>query len=340
MWKPPDSLRQRWVEDEFRLEFIGMSALGAGKPAAAGLPIHNGRIDFRAFDTPPGGPSTSGGLGDRVKRAFGALPRDWSSLKSIRLDKVDFTHARLSHLIFEDVEITDCVFDRTVLESARFGRCSFRDCSFVRADLGGARLGDFWNPNRFLPSEFRGCNFSNADMTDTDVLGSRFERCDFRHARMGHSEWAGAVLHDCSFAGEIREARFEATGRINRVPARPEMLDSVDLSNTQLRWVEFDGLNLNGTVFPNDGNHLVVRDSRCFAQAVLDELGASDTTPARFARSVLPRRVRRLGPAQAAELFNLKDWCGNWDESGNAEMRRAFDAALKKCHEQLLERAV
>jgi hypothetical protein len=111
------------------------------------------------------------------------------------------------------------------------------------------------------------------------------------------------------------------------------MLDGVDLTGTELRWVEFDGLNLKDTQFARDANHLIVRRIKCFSEALLAHLEPSSSAPARFAREIVPRRLRQLGPQQAVELFNLKDWCESWDESGNAEMRQAFEAAERRCEE-------
>jgi hypothetical protein len=84
------------------------------------------------------------------------------------------------------------------------------------------------------------------------------------------------------------------------------VLDGLDLSKTPLRWVVIEELSLKGTLFPTDTDHLIVRNCRCFLEAVLAELETSDSAPAHFARYVVPRRLARLVPEQPVELFNSR----------------------------------
>src|SRR2546430_10052670 len=70
MWNPPAVLRQRWIAEDFQLEHVAMDALREGRLDRAGLGLHEGRVDMRAFDTPPA-------------RAAGVLPRNRGAILNV-----------------------------------------------------------------------------------------------------------------------------------------------------------------------------------------------------------------------------------------------------------------
>jgi hypothetical protein len=148
---------------------------------------------------------------------------------------------------------------------------------------------------------------------------------------MKHCELIGLLLKECVFAGEVSEAEFRATDFEGQIPARHDMLDGVDLSKTSLRWVEIYGQNLKGTIFPDDTDHLVVGNYRCFLETLLSETASVQGPGSHFVGVTVPKMLRNLGPEQQVGLFNLQDWFGSWDEEGQIAMRAAFETAGKKC---------
>ena len=335
MWNPPADLRQRWVDEEFRLEHVAMDALREGRLDRAGLGQHEGRIDMRAFDTPPSHAESRAardgrkGILDILKRTG----RDgWITLRNGRLESVDFTHARLPGLTFQKVTFVDCLFDRGDLDNTKFGACRFERCSFARAELSVVSLGQVGGPlERPLSSQFIECRFANATLGFTVSWASEFTRCDFSRTRFRDTRWYGSRFVDCTFAGEIKGSEFRSAYPSARMQQRPEMLDGVDLSRTSLVECEFYGLNFADTVFPRDNNHLVVEDFRCFVERAIALLADHKTKAGEYTLHSMTRERGRLGPAQRRGVLNLSDVVDPWPAEGQLELAAAFDQALADC---------
>jgi uncharacterized protein YjbI with pentapeptide repeats len=335
MWNPPADLRKRWIADDFQLEYVAMDALRGGSLDRAGLGLHDGRVDMRAFDTPPGrGAETRstgrGGLLNFFKLGGG---NGWITLQNARLESIDFTHARLPGLTFHRVNFVDCLFDRGDLDNAKFSACRFERCSFARAELSVVSLGQIGNPlGRPLSSQFIDCRFANATLGFTFSWGSEFTTYDFSRTRFRDTHWYGSRFVDCIFAGEIKGSEFRSTGpSALRLPRRPDMLDGVDLSRTSLVECEFYGLNFNGTVFPIDNNHLVVEDFPCFVEHAIALLSDHKTKAGEYTLHSITRERARLGPAQRRGVINLSDVVDTWPADGQLELALAFDQALGEC---------
>jgi uncharacterized protein YjbI with pentapeptide repeats len=335
MWKPPADLRERWIADDFQLEHVAMDALREGRLGRAGLGRYEGRVDMRAFDTPPERgqsgvlPGNRGGILNFLK---GTGRNGWITLKDARLESVDFTHARLPGLTFHRVTFVDCLFDRGDLDNAKFGACRFERCSFARAVLSVVSLGQIGNPlGRPLPSQFIDCRFANATLGFTFSWGSEFTRCDFSRTRFRDTRWYGSRFVDCAFAGEIKGSEFRSHDPSARVPRRPDMLDGVDLSRTSLVECEFHGLNFDRTVFPRDNNHLVVEDFPCFLEHAIALLTDHKTKAGEYTLHSMAREQARLGPAQRQGVINLSDVVDPWPADGQIDLAAAFDQALAEC---------
>ena len=334
MWNPPADLRQRWIAEDFQLEHVAMDAFRGGRLDRSGLGLYEGRVDMRAFDTPPSRaagvlPGNRGGILDFLKRAGG---KGWITLQNTRLESVDFTHARLPGLTFHRVTFVDCLFDRGDLDNVKFGACRFEHCSFARAELSVVSLGQIGTPlGRPLPSQFIDCQFANATLGFTFSWGSEFTSCDFSRTRFRDTRWYGSRFVDCTFAGEIKGSEFRSTDDSARVPRRPDMLDGVDLSRTSLVECEFYGLNFDRTVFPRDINHLAVEDFPCFLEHTIALLADHKTKAGEYTFSSMTRELARLGPAQRRGVINLSDVVDPWPADGQVELAAAFDQALTEC---------
>ena len=322
------------MADDFQLEHVAMDALRGGRLDRVGLGEHEGRVDMRAFDTPPvrarSGALTPnrGGILNFLKRTG---RNGWVTLQNSRLESVDFTHARLPGLTFRGATFVDCLFDRGDLDNAKFGACRFERCSFARAELSVVSLGEIGNPlGRPLSSQFIDCRFANATLGFTFSWGSEFTRCDFSRTRFRDTHWYGCSFLDCVFAGEIRGSEFRSTDPATRMRPRPDMLDGVDLSRTSLVECEFYGLNFDRTVFPHDNDHLVVEDFPCFLEHAIALLTDHKTKAAEYNLHKMTRERARLGPAQRRGVINLSE-SALWPEDGRLELSAAFDQALAEC---------
>jgi uncharacterized protein YjbI with pentapeptide repeats len=316
MWKPPENLRARWKADDFRLEFLVFQALAEGRIHKVGLPSHEGRVDMRAFDTPP------------AHRLDSKLDND---LRRLRIEDVDFSYSRLPHLRFGDTEFRNCRFDQGDYEGIQFENCRLRECSLVRADLSGAQLGG--------AATFQRCDFTNASLTTVTAERSTFLDCDFTRARFQHSSWRGSTFPESSFAGEIREAEFyagEPDYLKKTFKARSNALDGADFSRTKLRETEFHGLDLFNVHFPQDDEHLIVRPYPCFLEKLAKDLSGSDNPALTIMRDHVDKELKGLGPQQVVGIVNLKDWLGLWKPSDAEPLRVAMEAALASCGGQAL----
>src|SRR5256885_1433596 len=74
MWNPPADLRQRWIAEDFQLEHVAMDAFRGGRLDRSGLGLYEGRVDMRAFDTPP-------------SRAAGVLPGNRGGLLALQIQR-------------------------------------------------------------------------------------------------------------------------------------------------------------------------------------------------------------------------------------------------------------
>jgi uncharacterized protein YjbI with pentapeptide repeats len=335
MWNPPPNLRNRWIAHDFQLEHVAMDAFREGRLDRASLGLHEGRVDMRAFDTPPARPpgvrsTKRGGIINFLKRSGRSR---WITLQNARLESIDFTHARLPGLTFHGVTFVDCLFDRADLDNTNFGACRLERCSFARAELSVVSLGHIGNPlgRRPLPSQFIDCRFDNATLGFTFSWGSEFTRCDFSRTRFRDTHWYGSRFVDCTFVGEIKGSEFRSSDESVRVPRRPDMLDGVDLSRTSLVECDFYGLNFDRTVFPNDNNHLVVQNFPCFLERAIGLLADHKTTAGEYTLRSMTRERARLGPAQRRGVINLRDVVDPWEADGQLELVAAFDQAMTEC---------
>ena len=106
-----------------------------------------------------------------------------------------------------------CRFDGAKLTGTTiFGGSSFTDCSFVRANMQGAKA----TAARFERCDFTGANLKTARISESDLVECVWEGVRFLHSSLGHSR--------ITRAGFPVEKGEEVTGRI---PLPAVILDHV-----------------------------------------------------------------------------------------------------------------
>lgn len=123
-------------------------------------------------------------------------------LRYLKVSNVD-----LSDVLFKEgasineSEVERCRLDRVDMRNV-FVRRSFSDCSFVKANLSGARMGgefvrcDFAGANLSksfaTDCKFTGCNFAGATLSDVHFISCTFEGCDFSDVKLLTGSVAGS----------------------------------------------------------------------------------------------------------------------------------------------------
>ncbi|HEX8546085.1 MAG TPA: pentapeptide repeat-containing protein [Cytophagaceae bacterium] len=139
----------------------------------------------------------------------------------------------------QDQTIERIDFTQDPLPKGEYESCIFKGCNFSNADLS-----DF----RFIDCEFNGCNisltkinktaFRDIKFIDSKMLGLRFESCN----QLGLAfSFEGCHLNHSSF--------FKA--KIKKTPFKNCQLREVDFSDGDLSAVVFDNCDLIGAVFDN-----------------------------------------------------------------------------------------
>jgi uncharacterized protein YjbI with pentapeptide repeats len=179
-----------------------------------------------------------------------------TKLSGIRWRSLDFSDSRLNGLLFSDCEITDCVFDRCRCQDWGVWGTLVSDTSFVGADMRGAALGAVEGRKRNV---FRNVDFSQSDLRRIACTSAEFVACTFRGAKLSKVNFGGSSFSDCAFEGELNEVTFNHRA-FKADFWQPNEMTRVDFRTAQLRSVEFRGLDLHDVRFPEDADHLILKN--------------------------------------------------------------------------------
>jgi uncharacterized protein YjbI with pentapeptide repeats len=280
---------------------------GKGSLNDLDLPRIEGRVDLRALNAPD--PTVIG------RRAFPFAQveelRGIIWLKGVHWKSIDFSRARLRSLRFHHCTIENCRFDDADCQDWRMWETNVVDTSFRSTSLRSATLGGVENDKR---NRFIRVDFTKTDLRGTANRSADFIDCLFRDAVLAKVDFQGSVFVNCVFEGELREVAFHHSAFRGEKWPKNEMLN-VDFRRAKLRLVEFRRLNMNTVKWPEDDDHILVRDYR----ASLDR-----------ALVVLERRTDPDGRVLAADLAFCRKWAGPEQQVGVLNKRDILEAGGEK----------
>ncbi len=106
--------------------------------------------------------------------------------------RCDFTGAKLHIRTGSFTTTSDCTFKKADLSGADLGNSKFTFADFSGAILGGASL---------EKCDFTGANLAGADLARADLRGARFENADLRKAKFNDAILSGADLTGATIDG-------------------------------------------------------------------------------------------------------------------------------------------
>jgi uncharacterized protein YjbI with pentapeptide repeats len=319
---PPDAkgLEKRWIDPagRDRATAVVLALRGHGDLAPLAFGTHDGRLDFRGFVDP----------------GNDALRRDSASL-----DAVDFSGARIESLWFSRQSITRSRFDGATLGDFRIWSGTVEDTTFRGAKfsefllldgVAGVRLLDRLRHQKrgAARSRYTRVDFSGSNLSGFTVANAVFENCDFGNARLNKAAF-GCDLIRCRFAGHIDDVIF--TGHPWEAVRRPRFED-VDLSEAELHFVSFRGVDLAGFRLPPDPGLRIVPNWPCVYRFLEIRLGSIPQTDVALAVKLAmalqePKNAADDGRA-VLELTTLEEEAGR---EGVTELVMLLDEAEHRC---------
>jgi uncharacterized protein YjbI with pentapeptide repeats len=197
-----------------------------------------------------------------------------------QFEACDFSHARLSGMMWQKCELTACRFDEASLEELSFHACRLTRPSFVEATLASIS----WVESTLEAADFERAELDDCSLVETQmpharfvqaalsacymVLDSDLEAADFSGARLAETNLRGTGLSGASFREarladcDLSEARLVGAD-LRRATAsgclftgadlRAARLDDAHLMQSLLRRADLRGADLRGaSLFGSD----------------------------------------------------------------------------------------
>jgi uncharacterized protein YjbI with pentapeptide repeats len=246
---------------------------------------------------------------------------------NVHLEGMEFSGSRLEHLRFFNSRIVDCKFDDADCRSWRLKGTDVNRGSFVRSNLRDAVLGVWYEGKCGC---YESVNFSSGDMRGIIFSTATYVDCDFSYARLDKVDFQSSSFIRCRFAGELREVIFYDK-TFDSKKLEPNNMEDVDFSKAQLRWVAFRRLNMDHVRWPEDTNHIFLKNYRCVLQHVLTAVQNDESRPGRGLPRVLANYLKWAGPNQNIGILNRLDFREAWDEEGENWAVALLHRAEKEC---------
>jgi|SRR5579864_127652 len=288
-----------------------------------GLGEYDGRLDLRGIPAP------------EVRKEELPPFRTWSLQKlscqlifrNVHFDGIDFSQSQLKHLGFFNSTINECRFEDADCEHWGLFGTDLKNSTFVHANLRDAVLGP-WYEGR--GNKYQHINFSKANMLGLVSTTATYIDCDFSDAKLEKIDFQSSSFIRCRFVGELREVIFWDHGFKKGKPD-PNPMEDVDFSQAKLRWVEFRRLNLDRVRFPEDDDHLIIKNYRCVLRRVLDALKDNESNHARRLRAILELDLKWMGPEQQIGVLCRLDFRERWGETGEEFAMELLRQAELEC---------
>lgn len=258
---------------------------------SAGLGSANGLLDLRGLHAPgvSVAESTRTALADVAEVGGGA------TIRGVQLDSIDFSRSRLCGIRWENCSVTNCVFDECRCQDWRLWGTSFVNTTFRSADLRGSALGAVTVGKR---NTFHGVDFTDADLRGTVYKSAEFIRCLFNQSRLDKVDFQGSTFSGCTFVGELKEVMFYR--RAYGGDALPEnTMKNVDFTRATFRFVALRGLDLLSVKFPQDDDHIVLRNYPQTLDRILEML------------QTVPDVPKQTSAVLTCYLSDLRKWAGS-----------------------------
>lgn len=289
------------------------------------LPLgeNEGRLDLRGIQAPV------------VFKNEGRFFRNWAlhevrgrlEFRNVQFEDLDFTGSALKHAQFFNSRIKGCRFDHADCEGLGVRATDVTETSFVGANLRDAVLGP-WYKDR--GNKYKFVDFSSADMRGLISTTAAYSDCNFSEARLDKVDFQSSSFIRCRFAGEMREVLFYSK-TFNSKKKDPNPMEDVDFTQAKLHWVEFRGLNLDRVRFPQDDDHILIKNYRCVLGRALNALRDHQSQYAGRLRAILELEQKWLGPMQEVGLVRRLDFRERWGKEGEEFAVELMRDAERKC---------
>jgi len=263
------------------------------------LPLRDGRFDLRGLWLPD--PTVVRRYQTPIANVTEIDPS--AVFRRAKWENLDFSGSKLNGMRMFGCEIHNCRFDDCNLEGLRWWSMTITDTSFRGSNLRRAALGGVQDGRRNV---YRRVDFSEADMRETAYTAAAFERCTFRHTKLVKIDFQMSSFKDCIFEGELNDVLFYCRGFKGESYPPNEMIN-IDFSRAKLRRVSFRGLTLDRVEFPNDGEHLVIKNFSSALETVTDALQKQGDMLSKKLIALLEIRRKWSVPNQAQGVLNRQD---------------------------------
>ena len=163
-------------------------------------------------------------------------------LTKARFVKCDLSYSTMSSSDFIEAEITECVWQNSLLHSVDFDRASIEECSFSdtyfgithfieakvrggdwsRSDLDSSTWSNAIVENvcfervnfrlaKLVNTKFISCDLRGANMPGAVPENAIFDNCDFRGANLGSFKLKNTTFINCGFYGCVGTPKFEGS---------------------------------------------------------------------------------------------------------------------------------
>ena len=158
--------------------------------------------------------------------------RDFSGYQSDYSHNLSFTGTDLRGASFRNAKLSNIDFSKARLDGADFSGASLHKCNFSGATLARAR---FHQIKGGYGNNFTEADFSGANLSKSDLIGSNFTKAVLDNADLTDSNLEDAILDDASLVNtKLKGSRLLGVSVRNRVFVS-QNLTGVDLRNADLR---------------------------------------------------------------------------------------------------------
>lgn len=280
----------------------------AGKPLdGLGLETRDGRISVRGLELPE--PTV---LRRFQFRGVSIAAVDSGIIHGVKWRNLDFSKNKLAGLRLMGGVVENCRFDGCNLQDVRIWATLFRDVSFEGANLRGSALG---GAHEVVRNTFLDVDFSKANLSGTTYQAAAFERCAFSNAKLTKIDFQSSTFKDCRFEGELNDVLFYRHGfKGENYP--PNEMVNVDFTRAKLRSVGFRNLVLDRVRFPQDSEHIVIKNFARSIDQMTEMLSRQNDVTAKKLIAFIRIDREWLLPNQAQGVINIRQMADLVGEEG------------------------